>query len=286
MMIDFQRNGIDAHQHFWQYDPSRHIWMSDAMTSLKTDFLPSDLQPHLAKCGLNACIAVQADQSENENIFLLNLSERFNFIEGIVGWVDLRSDAVVARLEYYQQFPKIKGFRHVLHDESQRDYMLRPDFKRGIAHLKKYGYTYDILIFTDQLAFTVDFIKAFPEQPFVIDHIAKPLIKQQIVGEWKDYMTQIASFPNVYCKISGLVTEADWSHWKPEDFKIYLDTIVEVFGFERIMYGSDWPVCTLAATYEAQFKIVKDYFSNFSETEQMKFFGENAARFYQIGNDK
>ncbi len=273
---------IDAHQHFWQYDPAKHIWMSENMGILKTDYFPADLAPLLTQCALKGCVAVQANQAEEENTFLLNLAKKHDFIKGIVGWVDLRSENVEEPLKYYQQFPKIKGFRHVLHDEAQRDFMLRPDFKKGISHLKKYNYTYDILIFTDQLAFTIDFIKAFPEQPFVIDHIAKPLIKQQIVGDWKDYMVKIASYKNVSCKISGLVTEADWTGWKKEDFKAYLDIVVEAFGTHRIMYGSDWPVCQLAATYEAQYDIVKDYFSRFSTIEQNKFFGGNAKRFYNL----
>jgi L-fuconolactonase len=236
----------------------------------------------LAISGLGGCVAVQADQSEAENTFLLQLSKQHPFVEGIVGWVDLRATNVEERLRYYRQFPEMKGFRHVLHDEAQRDFMLRPDFMRGISQLKKYGYTYDILIFTDQLAYTLDFVKAFPEQAFIIDHIAKPLIKQQIVGEWADYMVKIASFDHVFCKISGLVTEADWQGWKKEDFTAYLDIVVEAFGTDRIVYGSDWPVCQLAASYQAQFDIVKDYFSTFSKTEQDKFFGENAVRFYGL----
>jgi L-fuconolactonase len=273
---------IDAHQHFWQYDPSRHIWMTDEMPVLKKDFLPNDLWPHLAECGFGGCVTVQADQSEAENSFLLQLSAQHRFIEGIVGWVDFRATNVEERLQYYRQFPKIKGFRHVLHDEAQRDFMLRPDFMRGISQLKKQDYTYDILIFTDQLAYTLDFIKAFPEQAFIIDHIAKPLIKQQIMGEWAEYMVKIASFDHVFCKISGLVTEADWKGWKKEDFTAYLDIVVEAFGTDRIVYGSDWPVCQLAASYQAQFDIVKDYFSSFSKTEQDKFFGGNAVRFYGL----
>lgn len=273
---------IDAHQHFWKYSPLRHTWMSAEMGTLKADFLPLDLLPHLQHCAINGCIAVQADQSEDENTFLLGLSEKYDFIRGIVGWVDLQAENLEERLAHYQQFPKIKGFRHVLHDEEQRDFMLRPAFLRGISMLEKFNYTYDILIFTDQLAYTLDFVKAFPEQRFVIDHIAKPKIKQQIIGEWKDEIAKIASFPNVYCKISGLVTEADWQNWKKEDFKAYLDIIVDSFGTDRMMYGSDWPVCQLAASYQAQFELVKDYFSTFSFAEQAKFFGENAIQFYKL----
>ena len=273
---------MDAHQHFWQYDPARHTWMNDEMTALKTDFLPLDLLPHLQNASLDGCMAVQADQSEDENAFLLSLAEKHDFIEGIVGWVDLCAENVEKQLDYYKQFSKMKGFRHILQDENQRDFMLRPDFLKGVAQLKKYNFTYDILIFTNQLAYTLDFIKVLPEQKFVIDHIAKPLIKKQIVGDWKDYMIQIASFKNVYCKISGLVTEADWLGWRKEDFKVYLDIVVEAFGTDRIMYGSDWPVCQLAANYEEQLDIVKEYFSSFSQIEQEQFFGGNAVRFYHL----
>ena len=273
---------MDAHQHFWQYDPARHTWMDDKMTALKTDFLPLDLLPHLQNASLDGCMAVQADQSEDENAFLLSLAEKHDFIEGIVGWVDLCAENVEQQLDYYKQFSKMKGFRHILQDENQRDFMLRPDFLKGVAQLKKYNFTYDILIFTNQLAYTLDFIKLLPEQKFVIDHIAKPLIKEQIVGDWKDSMIQIASFKNVYCKISGLVTDADWRGWRKEDFKVYLDIVVEAFGTDRIMYGSDWPVCQLAATYEEQLDIVKEYFSSFSQIEQEQFFGGNAVRFYHL----
>jgi L-fuconolactonase len=273
---------IDAHQHFWHYNPEKHVWMNEDMGVLKTDFLPKDLAPLLGDCSISGCVAVQASQHEDENTFLLGLANENDFIKGIVGWVDLRDENVEARLAHYQNFSKIKGFRHVLHDEPQRDYMLRPDFMRGVRLLEKYNYTYDLLIFVDQLAYTLDFVKAFPTQKMVIDHIAKPFIKAQVVGEWADYIHQIAAYPNVYCKISGLVTEADWHNWTPTDFEKYLDVIVEAFGIDRIMYGSDWPVCKLAAPYQAQYQLVKNYFSAFSETEQHKFFGQNAISFYNL----
>ncbi len=275
-------NRIDTHQHFWKYDPTKQVWMNGDMEILKTDFLPEQLQPILQNSNLDGCISVQANQAEEDNIFLLDLAESYPFIRGIVGWVDLCAENIEQRLDYYQQFKKIKGFRHVLHDEKQRDFMLRPDFINGISKLKKYKYSYDVLIFTDQLGYTMDFIKTFPEQAFVIDHIAKPLIKQQILSEWKTFMKAITSFPEVYCKISGLVTEADWKNWKKEDFKIYLDVVIESFGVDRIMYGSDWPVCLLAATYEEQYNVVADYFSGFSEVEKSKIFGGNSISFYQL----
>ncbi|AQG82531.1 amidohydrolase [Spirosoma montaniterrae] len=273
---------IDSHQHFWQYDPARHVWMSDDMPTLKTDFGPADLAPLLWTCSLDGCVAVQADQSEAENTYLLGLAQKHQFIRGIVGWVDLQADDLTDRLAYYQQFPAMKGFRHVLHDEPQRDFMLRPAFRRGIGQLARFGYTYDLLIFVDQMTYTLDLVRAFPDQPFVIDHIAKPYIRQGVMGEWATYLTQLATCPNVSCKISGLVTEADWHHWKPADFHPYLDAVVEAFGTDRIMYGSDWPVCTLAGTYADVYGLVADYFARFSQTEQDNFFGENAARFYGL----
>lgn len=273
---------IDSHQHFWHYDSAKHIWMNDEMTVLKTDYLPTDLEPLLKKCDLDGCVAVQANQAEVENDFLLALANQYDFIKGIVGWVDLKASTVADRLEYYQQFPKIKGFRHIIHDEPELDFMLQPSFLKGVSLLKNYGYTYDILIFTEHLPNTKTFVKALPNQPFVIDHIAKPNIKKGEIDTWKKQMKEIASFENVYCKLSGMVTEADWSSWEKEDFTKYLDAVVEAFGVDRLMYGSDWPVCTLAANYEQQFGIVKDYFSRFSKAEQDQIFGINAYDFYQL----
>jgi L-fuconolactonase len=273
---------IDAHQHFWHYDPAKHIWMNEHMSFLKTDYLPSDLAPILTNCDLDGCIAVQANQAEVENEFLLGLSDQYDIIKGIVGWVDLRADNLEERLTHYQSFKKIKGFRHVIHDEPALDFMLQPSFINGVSKLKAFNYTYDILIFAAHLPNTLEFIKALPDQAFVIDHIAKPTIKTGDIDAWAKQLKLVAEYKNVMCKISGMVTEADWSGWKKEDFTKYLDVVVEVFGVDRIMYGSDWPVCTLAASYEQQYHIVKDYFSTFSPTEQDLFFGGNATKFYKI----
>ena len=273
---------IDAHQHFWHYDPAKHVWMSEAMGVLKKDYLPTDLAPHLKNCALTGCVAVQANQAEEENAFLLSLAEKHDFIKGIVGWVDLQSDGVGERLAYYKQFEKIKGFRHVIHDEADIDFMLRPAFLRGVGLLQQYGYTYDILIFPEHLPNTLKFVQTFPNQPFVIDHIAKPFIKMGEIALWQEALKAVAAHQNVSCKISGMVTEADWHNWQQADFTPYINSIVELFGIDRIMYGSDWPVCTLSATYEDMFSIVKNYFSTFSEAEQGKFFGGNAARFYGL----
>jgi L-fuconolactonase len=273
---------IDAHQHFWHYDPAKHIWMTPEMGVLKTDFLPTDLKPLLDNCGLTGCVAVQANQAEVENEFLLSLAQQHDFIKGIVGWVDLQAENVESRLDFYTQFPTIKGFRHVIHDEPDHDFMLRAAFLRGISFLKKYDYTYDILIFPEHLPNTLKLVQAFPDQPFVIDHIAKPSIKTGSIKRWQQQLKAIAEYENVQCKISGMVTEADWKKWQPADFTPYIETVVELFGTGRIMYGSDWPVCTLAASYDNMFSIVKNCFSTFSKDEQQKFFGENATRFYDL----
>jgi L-fuconolactonase len=273
---------IDAHQHFWQYDPTKHVWMNEDMAILKTDYLPVHLAPLLASCDMDGCVAVQANQAEIENDFLLELASQSDCIKGIVGWIDLCSEQVAERLEYYQQFPAIKGFRHIIHDEPALDFMLQPQFMKGVSALRAFGYTYDILIFAAHLPNTLTFVQKLSNQPFVIDHIAKPNIKTGEIESWKKQFSKVAAFENVYCKISGMVTEAAWSAWKQEDFTQYLDAVVECFGTNRIMYGSDWPVCTLAASYEAQYGIVKDYFSSFSKSEQDLFFGGNAIRFYNL----
>ena len=274
---------IDAHQHFWQYDADRDGWITWEMQKIRRDFLPEDLLPLLRECGIDGCVLVQADQSERENEFLLGLAGSFDFIRGVVGWVDLRHPGVEERLSYYRGFPKMKGFRHVLQGEPDRALMLSPSFKRGIGALASLGYTYDILIYPDQLGYTREFVASFPDQPFVIDHIAKPHIKDHfITEEWRSAIRAVASHPNVCCKISGMVTEADWAHWKPEHLRVYIDTVVEAFGTDRILFGSDWPVCLVAASYNQVFEVMKDYFSAFSADERAAFFGGNAINFYRL----
>lgn len=273
---------LDSHQHFWQFDPVRDSWITYEMAIIQRDFLPGHLQPVLLQNGIDGCVTVQSGQSEAENAFLLTQAEKHDFIKGVVGWVDLRAENVEDRLAYYRQFEKMKGFRHVLQGEPDRALMLKPEFKRGIGALHEFNFTYDILIFPDQLSYTREFVAAFPDQSFVIDHLAKPYIKDKKIDVWKNEIKAVAEHENVYCKISGMVTEADWKNWKKEDFAPYLDAIVEAFGPARIMYGSDWPVCLVAAAYEEMMRIVKDYFSSFNQAEKDLFFGGNATRFYKL----
>jgi L-fuconolactonase len=273
---------IDAHQHFWKFEPIRDSWITDEMSVIRKDFFPDDLQSVLQQNDFDGCITVQASQSEKETDFLISLSREHKFIKGVVGWVDLQASDIADRLGQYKSFPIVKGFRHVLQDESQRDLMLNPNFKRGIGALQQYGFTYDILIFPDQLKFSTELVAGFPEQKFVIDHIAKPNIKRKEIDDWKKDIEAIAKHENVYCKMSGMVTEADWKTWKKEDFKPYMDVVVNAFGTNRIMFGSDWPVCLVAASYEKMLGIAEDYFSAFSKEEQEQFFGINAIRFYNL----
>lgn len=277
-----QMKRIDSHQHFWKFDSVRDTWINNEMKVIQKDFLPSDLEPLLLKNNFDGCIVVQSDQSEEENTFQLHNAEEFDFIKGTVGWVDFQAKNIEERLQYYSQFKKMKGFRHVLQGEPVRDMMLLPAFMNGIGFLEKYDFTYDILIFPDQLQYIPRFIAAFPEQLFVIDHIAKPEIKKLQLDNWKKDIAAVAKFENVYCKISGMVTEADWRNWKREDFRPCLDVIVECFGMSRIMFGSDWPVCLVAASYGEVVGIVEDYFSTFSKDEQRNFFGLNASHFYKL----
>lgn len=273
---------IDAHQHFWKFDPARDSWITDEMSVIQRDFLPWDLQPLLQENNFDGCIVVQSDQSEQENSFQLDNATKNEFIKGVVGWVNLQADDVEERLAYYSGFEKIKGFRHVLQGEANRSLMLHSKFMNGISKLAKYNFTYDILVFPDQLKYIPQFVSSFPNQKFVIDHIAKPLIKEGKTVEWKKEIQEVAKYKNVWCKISGLVTEADWRVWKPDNFTPYLNVVTEAFGTKRIMFGSDWPVCLVAASYDQVLNIVKNYFSNFSQDEQDAFFGENATEFYNL----
>jgi L-fuconolactonase len=272
---------IDAHQHFWQYHPVKHSWINDDMSVIRKDFYPAELQPILQQQQIDGCIAVQADQTEAETDWLISLADKVAFIKGVVGWVDLRADTIRERLAHYHQFPIVKGFRHILQGEDP-SFMLQPDFLRGIKALQEFGFSYDVLIYPKHLPAALALVKQFPEQLFVIDHLAKPDIKNGEITDWKKGMEAMALCPNVFCKVSGMVTEADWHHWQPTDLFPYLDIVTDAFGMQRLLYGSDWPVCLVAASYERMMAPVKEYYSNFSAAEQAALFGQNAAAFYHV----
>jgi L-fuconolactonase len=273
---------IDSHQHFWKYHPVKDAWITDDMKTIQQDFSPADLLPLLQENNIDGCVAVQADQSEAETDFLLQLADKNDFIKGVVGWVDLQAESLEERLQYFSQFKKLKGFRHIVQAEPADDFLLNNDFCKGIKQLSKYGFTYDILIFPKHLKYAAEFVKRFPQQAFVIDHLAKPNFKNGEFTEWKKGIKEIAAYPNVCCKVSGMVTEADWKNWKSEDFTYCLDTVTAAFGTNRLLFGSDWPVCMLAATYQETCNIAHRYFTQYSIDEQEKFWGKNAVDFYHL----
>ena len=273
---------IDAHQHFWNYHPTRDAWITDDMKVIQRDFLPVDLEPLLRKNGIDGCVAVQADQSEDETIFLLEHAEKNDFIKGVVGWIDLRSESVQSRLGKFARFRKLKGFRHVVQAEPDDQFLLGEAFCRGIALLGNYRFTYDVLIKPHQLQAAIRFVEKFPNQLFVIDHLAKPFIKDKILGDWKKEIQQIGQFENVCCKISGMITEADWKNWKTIDFRPYIDQVLGSFGTDRVMFGSDWPVCLVAGSYDQVCEVVDKNTSHLSQHEKRSLWGLNAQKFYDL----
>jgi L-fuconolactonase len=271
---------IDSHQHFWTFDPIRDSWITDEMSVIQRSFYPEDLQPTLQQNGIDACIAVQADQSLSETRFLLDLATKNDFVKAVVGWIDLQADAIDEQLSEWKSEKKLAGFRHVLQAEPDTEYMLRPSFLRGISKLKKHGFTYDILIFPKHLVTAQKFVAQFSDQPFVLDHIAKPYIKAGLIDVWERDIKSLAKFENLQCKVSGIITEADWKKWDYEQIKPFLDVVFDAFGTDRIMFGSDWPVCLVAGDYSQVKEIIETYMKDFSISEKAKVFGENAARFY------
>jgi L-fuconolactonase len=272
----------DAHQHFWHYTPEEYGWIGPDMGILKKDHLPADLAPLLDSGGIEGTVAVQARQTLDETEWLLQLADNYSLIKAVVGWVDLRSPELRGQLELFCAHPKFRGVRHVVQDEPDDRFMLREDFICGIGMLAEFDLTYDILIFPRHLPVACELVARFPDQRFVLDHIAKPFIKDQKVTPWDGDIRRLAAFPNVFCKVSGMVTEADWHQWQPADFRPYLDTVFEAFGRQRIMFGSDWPVCALAGTYADVLEIVSDYVQQLSEEEQADVWGETARRFYGL----
>lgn len=274
---------IDSHQHFWDYNPDEYPWMSgEKMNPIRRDFGPADLRREQEKVGLDGSIAVQARQSLKESRWLLELADRDDRIKGVVGWVDLRGEQLDEELEELSPHKRFVGVRHVVHDEPDDEFMLRPDFLRGLGKLHGYGMTYDLLLFPKHLPVALEVVKKFPEQPFVLDHISKPHIKDGILSPWYKQIAELASYPNVYCKVSGMVTEAAWRAWNQRDFRPYLDVVFDAFGEDRLMFGSDWPVCLLSGDYDEVVHLVTNYLKDKGKTFHDKVMGDNAARFYGV----
>jgi L-fuconolactonase len=272
---------IDSHQHFWIYNKEEFGWMGEGMEPIMKDHLPEHLLKELKNVRFDGSIAVQARQSLQETEWLLTLADQFDIIKGVVGWVDLRSPEVIKQLELYSKNPKLVGVRHVVQDESV-DFILGEDFLNGIRLLKQFDLAYDILVFPNHLPNAIKFVELFPALTFVVDHIAKPLIKTKTISPWKEDLERLAKFKNVFCKVSGMVTEADWYQWRSEDFTPYLDIVFNTFGPDRVMIGSDWPVCKVAGDYNKVLAIVINYIKDFSESDKAKILGGNAMNAYKL----
>jgi L-fuconolactonase len=273
---------IDAHQHFWLYHSLEYAWIDDSMAALRRNFLPHDLAGELKSAGFDGSIAVQARQSLEETRWLLELAGKSASIVGVVGWIDLRSPDVRSQLKPLVHNPKLVGVRHIVQSEPDDGFLLRPDFLRGISVLEEFDLAYDLLIYTKHLPVAIEFVQKFPRQRFVVDHLAKPPIKSEKLGSWAQGIGELAKFPNVYCKVSGLVTEADWQRWTPDQIRPCLEVAFDSFGPERLMVGSDWPVCLVAASYPTVLQLAKDYIAARSPQSLSAVLGGNAARFYGL----
>jgi L-fuconolactonase len=273
---------LDAHQHFWHYSPEEYGWIEPDMTAIRQDRLPEDLAPLLTSAKLDGTVAVQARQSLEETQWLLELADQHSFIKGVVGWIDLCTPDLRTQLVRFSGHRKLCGVRHVVQDEPDDQFMLRDDFLHGIAALAEFNLTYDILIFPRHLPVAVELVERFPAQPFVLDHIAKPLIKDGVLEPWTTGIRRLAAHDNVLCKVSGMITEADWQDWQPPRFQPYLDIVLEAFGPRRLMFGSDWPVCTLAGTYEKVVGLFASFARQLSADEQAEIWGGTARRFYGL----
>jgi len=274
---------IDAHQHFWVYDQGEYAWIDDSMASLRSDFLPNDLKIELESKGFQGSVAVQTRQTLEETRWLLELATDASFILGVVGWVDLRSSNVRSQLEAFAGNPKLVGIRHIVQSEPNDRFLLQPEFLRGISLLEEFDLACDLLIYPKHLPVAAEFVRRFPRQRFVLDHLAKPPIKSGSLRPWEHGMRELGTIPNIFCKLSGLVTEADWQNWKPEHIAPYMDVAFETFGPRRLMIGSDWPVCTLAASYTRAIDLVESYLSQHATEVQDAALGENAQQFWKLG---
>ncbi len=273
---------IDAHQHFWIYHPDNQGWITDKMEAIRRNFLPNDIAHTLKNNHIDGVVAVQADQSIAETNFLIELSEVYKLIKGVIGWVDLQAENVQEQVEQYLHKPIVKGFRHIVEAEEDPDFLLRPGFQNGLSVLSTYGLTYDLLIRPRHYPATLACVASNPNQAFMLDHIAKPAIKTKEFDYWAAFISDLSKFPNVYCKVSGLATEADWNNWTLDHFTQYLEHVIACFGKDRVCFGSDWPVCLLASTYEESMQIVQNKLGDFNESELVAFWGGTASKFYKL----
>ena len=273
---------IDAHHHFWKYKPEEYGWIDDTMSVLKQDYLPEDLELELHKTNTSGTVVVQARQSMDETRWLLEMASKHSFIKGVVGWLDLRSPVLEQQLKELASHPKLVGLRHVIHDEADDDFMLGLDFMKGIAQLEAYELSFDLLLFPRHLTRAIKLVRTFPNQRFVLDHLGKPDIKAGKMEPWKNDIATLAGYPNVWCKLSGMVTEADHKQWHYKDLLPYMEVVLNAFGPDWIMLGSDWPVCRLAGEYSAVMSVVMKFIEPLNKADKEKLLYQNAIDCYQL----
>lgn len=273
---------IDSHQHFWTYQENRDAWITEDMARIRKNFYPNDSHELFANNDIDGCIAVQADSSEDETLFLISLAEQSEFIKGVVGWVDLQAKNIESRLTYFSQFEQIVGFRHVVQSETDPDFLARPDFLRGVQLLESFDFTYDLLIYPNQLNAGIEFCKKNSNQSIVLDHLGKPPIKSGDISEWKKYIKKFKELENVSAKISGLITEAEWFNWNEKDILDIIEISLDVFGSDRLMFGTDYPVVLVAEELSSWVSIFKKSIAKLSSDEIKKITIDNCVQFYKI----
>jgi len=275
---------IDSHQHFWQLSqPFDYQWLENPkLNAIRRDYLPEDLKLHLDARQISGSIFVQTQHNLDENRWVLDLCDQFDFLKGIVGWVDLASPNCEQQLVEMRANPKFLGVRHVVQDEPDDDFLVRPEILRGLALLEKHGVPFDVLIYVKHLRHVPTLARKMPNLKMVINHLAKPQIALNGLEAWQADFEACAAFENVWCKLSGMVTEADWQGWTPADLKPYIEIAINAFSPQRLMYGSDWPVCELAATYEQVHDSLAENISRLSQAEQARIFAGSARAFYNL----
>jgi len=273
---------IDAHQHFWRYDPVGYAWINDDMKAIRRDFGPADLKPMLDRYGVDGTVVVQVEEKNEDTLFMLDHAERNDFIKGVVGWTDLTSSRLEDDLRSWKRYGKLKGFRAIMQGAPDDRFLTNKVFQAGVRKLHDFGYTYDVLIYHDQMASTARFLEKCPDQPMILDHIAKPAIRDGEIRKWREHMKLLASFPNLHCKLSGIITEARWDRWSYDELYPYLETAGEFFGTERLCFGSDWPVCLVAGKYDEVLGTVKHFLEQVSVTEQGRVLSGNTLSFYKL----
>jgi L-fuconolactonase len=275
---------IDAHQHFWRYDPRQHSWINDDMAVIRRDYFPGDLESELKNHGINGTVAVQADETDDETDFLLALAEKNDFIKGVVGWINMHSPELELALEKYKDAKKLKGFRCIMQGVPDEKYLTNRVFSDNLKKISIAGYTYDLLVYHKQLPKLIKMTDMLPDSALILDHIAKPDIKNKQFNTWKENIKTISAHPGIYCKLSGMITEADFKNWKYDDLMPYMEISAEYFGVDRLCFGSDWPVCLVAGSYKQVFEVVNKFVSQLSVDEQSKIFGKNATDFYKLNH--